>query len=261
MIPINVDRNVSPADYRAFGNKLLVTSTFYTVQGEGPLGGHPAVFLRLAGCNIGAKLDCPWCDTRFHYDDGELLTVPAALSRILDVADGRTNLVVVTGGEPLLQWEAMLRLITIAPRWTFQFETNGYYLRGETFSSIPDWIRHRVSFVVSPKMPHGKTDYPKLRDTEWTLGAVSMKYVVDADPDSPYHTVPALRPMDTTIYVSGVTVYKRSPEPGEVPSLWDTTLIDLDATGRNYRHAASIVAARGEPYRLSYQTHLLGALE
>ena len=38
---------------------LDVHSIFHTIQGEGPYCGHPAVFIRLAGCN----LQCPGCDT------------------------------------------------------------------------------------------------------------------------------------------------------------------------------------------------------
>ncbi len=39
------------------GSSLSVHSLFYTLQGEGPYSGHPAVFIRLAGCN----LQCPKC--------------------------------------------------------------------------------------------------------------------------------------------------------------------------------------------------------
>ena len=48
---------------RTFDGTLEVHSIFKTIQGEGPFCGTPAVFIRLAGCN----LQCPWCDTCLLY--------------------------------------------------------------------------------------------------------------------------------------------------------------------------------------------------
>ena len=52
----------APAD------SLFVTSMFFTLQGEGPYAGLPALFIRLAKCN----LDCSFCDT--FFDDGDWMT-------------------------------------------------------------------------------------------------------------------------------------------------------------------------------------------
>src|SRR3954467_9071958 len=51
---------------RSDGNSLSIHSIFYTLQGEGPYSGCPAVFMRLAGCN----LQCPGCDT--DYTSGQI---------------------------------------------------------------------------------------------------------------------------------------------------------------------------------------------
>lgn len=77
---------------------LKLVSIFHTIQGEGPYAGMPAVFVRLAGCN----LRCTWCDTDFESNPF-VLTVDEAYSRILKEARPNTQLVVITGGEPLLQ--------------------------------------------------------------------------------------------------------------------------------------------------------------
>lgn len=54
---------------RTFDGTLQVHSIFKTIQGEGPFCGVPAVFIRLAGCN----LQCPWCfvgNTQITMADG-----------------------------------------------------------------------------------------------------------------------------------------------------------------------------------------------
>ena len=84
MIPINVDRNVSVRDYDDYdaAGLLRMTSLFYTFQGEGPFAGFPAVFVRLAGCNIGAKQDCKWCDTAFDFDKAAPITGESLITTI-----------------------------------------------------------------------------------------------------------------------------------------------------------------------------------
>lgn len=77
---------------------LLVNSIFYTIQGEGPDAGRPAVFVRLAKCN----LRCYFCDTEF--ETGTLFSAQDVYDKIKSLIKLNTcKLVVFTGGEPLLQ--------------------------------------------------------------------------------------------------------------------------------------------------------------
>jgi 7-carboxy-7-deazaguanine synthase len=260
MIVINKDVNASPAAYRQYASagQLLVTSIFRTIQGEGPYAGQVSVFLRLAGCNIGEKEDCPWCDTQFSFAKGMILSVEAVADRIRALADN-AGLVVVTGGEPLLQWQMMLRLGELAPDFVWQFETNGLLLKPDVVNQavVADMATH---FVVSPKVPANLRRYPLLRE-EWSrLGrALSLKYVVEADPESTYYMPGPTGDFNT--YISGMAVYHRATLPGEVASIWDQSLVDRAATARNYRHAAGIVLASPNKYRLSLQTHLFAGVE
>lgn len=284
IIPINVDRNVSFSDYRKFEelDQLLVSAIFYTIQGEGPYGGMPAVFLRLAGCNLGAKEDCPFCDTRFDFDKGQAWTVDGLAAKLEQEADDRTRLIVVTGGEPLLQQEALQKLMiymayrTCSP-WDWQIETNGYFVKPDTFKEYSRTHGAQVSIVISPKVAATKGEYPKAKDTWFqqqfrlTQGREDaygfetyLKYVVSADPDSPYHTIPEevidrCKGTDTPLFVSGMAVYLKSYPEGRISSIWHTDEIDHAATADNYRYAAQYALKHG--LRLSYQTHLFAAID
>lgn len=92
-------KNEVTKSFRDPTGKLLVSEIFYTIQGEGPDAGTPAVFLRLAKCN----LRCYFCDTEF--EKGDPMTARMAFDRIRELSGklSQCSLVVITGGEPLLQ--------------------------------------------------------------------------------------------------------------------------------------------------------------
>ena len=75
---------------------LSVNEIFYSIQGESTFAGKPCVFVRLAGCD----LRCSWCDTPYAFNEGEKMSVDDVIEK---VAQYRSPLVEVTGGEPLLQ--------------------------------------------------------------------------------------------------------------------------------------------------------------
>jgi 7-carboxy-7-deazaguanine synthase len=79
---------------------MFVSETFTSIQGEGSLAGVPSYFIRTSGCN----LRCQWCDTPYASwePEGEQRKVPKLVDEA--VASGVRH-VVVTGGEPLIQWE------------------------------------------------------------------------------------------------------------------------------------------------------------
>ena len=118
---------------------MKVNEIFSSFQGEGPYAGLPATFLRLSGCN----LNCDFCDTDF--DDYKELSVELVKESILQhCKNNNTPLLVITGGEPLLQYEELKKLIEELDysNLTIQIETNGSIRR------IPI---SPVSYVISPK--------------------------------------------------------------------------------------------------------------
>src|SRR5215831_17554873 len=80
--------------------ELQVNDIWYTIQGEGPYVGYPALFIRLTGCN----LRCHFCDTEWDDDNDSYCTIDNIMDRVYDnMGNHPFNLVVITGGEPVRQ--------------------------------------------------------------------------------------------------------------------------------------------------------------
>jgi 7-carboxy-7-deazaguanine synthase (Cx14CxxC type) len=131
-----------------------VKEIFLTLQGEGGQAGRPAVFCRFAGCNLWsgreedrAEAVCRFCDTDFVGLDGPgggRFIDAAALSAAVEAAwrgGADDRLVVLTGGEPLLQVDTPLIAALHARGFEIAVETNGTQAAPEGL----DWI------CVSPK--------------------------------------------------------------------------------------------------------------
>ena len=135
-------------------DRLTVSEIFGpTLQGEGPSAGKVATFLRLGGCN----LTCTWCDTPYSWDfrPGSPYSAATELQKrsIAEVATaiGRPKLLVVTGGEPMLQQAGIVALLDVLPMCDIEIETNG------TIPPDPA-LADSVRFNVSPKLTHAKTE-------------------------------------------------------------------------------------------------------
>ena len=70
---------------------------FYTLQGEGFHQGRAAYFIRLGGCDVG----CVWCDVKDSWD-AEKHPLLKIEDLILNISNTPAELVVITGGEPLM---------------------------------------------------------------------------------------------------------------------------------------------------------------
>jgi 7-carboxy-7-deazaguanine synthase (Cx14CxxC type) len=131
-----------------------VKECFLTLQGEGVQSGRRAVFLRFAGCNLWsgreedrASAQCRFCDTDFVGMDGSGGGKFANAEELADVAEamwgdgGEQRLIVITGGEPMLQLDSSL---------IEALHDRGFRIAVETNGTLPaaigiDWI------CVSPK--------------------------------------------------------------------------------------------------------------
>lgn len=76
---------------------LPVMEHFYTIQGEGYHQGKAAYFIRLGGCDVG----CVWCDVKDSWDIDKHPKLEIN-ELIAEVKKTPAELVVITGGEPLM---------------------------------------------------------------------------------------------------------------------------------------------------------------
>jgi len=113
-----------------------VMEHFYTIQGEGVHTGKPAYFIRLAGCDVG----CWWCDVKESWDKDQYPDVEVSELVKASKKSG-TNLVVITGGEPLLHNLDALTIRLKQEHFKVHIETSG----SSPVSGSLDWI------TLSPK--------------------------------------------------------------------------------------------------------------
>lgn len=127
-----------------------------TFQGEGVSLGQRAGFVRLGRCNLdcGKGAGATWsCDTPYTwdwdaYDPGTELR-PMSIADVVDRLTGMdVDLVVITGGEPLLQQRRLIPLLRAATErgWAIEVESNG------TIAPLPEVTMAVTRFNVSPKL-------------------------------------------------------------------------------------------------------------
>lgn len=163
--------------------ELLITETFGpSFQGEGPSCGQPAIFIRTSRCN----LTCNWCDEPRTWDHRRFnLAEHTSWRPITDLTAWALShdieLVVITGGEPLIQQHRLVPLVTVlldAGR-RIEFETNG------TIAPVPELHHDRVQFNVSPKLASSGVAMPR-RIVPEALNALARanstyKFVITAE--------------------------------------------------------------------------------
>lgn len=120
---------------------IKLTEIFLSLQGEGLYTGHPAVFIRLAGCNMEPL--CSFCDTDFKFK--RQASIEAIIEEVKQLSGGKVKLVVITGGEPFVQ-DLRDIIYFLAKDFTVQIETNG--------TILPNYFASYwgiVDIVISPK--------------------------------------------------------------------------------------------------------------
>lgn len=154
-------------------SKIAINEVFGpTIQGEGKFTGTPSVFVRLNGCNLRCAFKGSLCDTPYtsHCPEKSVMYEVAELAKAIveriDCIGGHceNSHIVITGGEPMLQQEAILSLLDV-----LHYEYDCFnQVTIETNGSIPpyeDFDSEEIFWSVSPKLSNScnfeGTDVPE----------------------------------------------------------------------------------------------------
>ena len=178
---------------------LMVSEMFYSIQGEGPHAGVPAVFLRLTGCNLTCKgfsykdpvtKEHLGCDTKNIWMQGKKVRP----SDLLDTWQEKGWIeklkrgahLIITGGEPLLQSPGLLSTLEFLKRAMgplfIELETNG------TIDLTDELMPFMTHINVSPKLdiagdPFTKRYRKKSLSTFASLSQAHFKFVISSESD------------------------------------------------------------------------------
>jgi len=156
-----------------------------TVVGDGPLAGWRCAMIRLGGCNLA----CTWCDVAYAWDGSRVdLRIDLALRLVHNIVaeamSANPGLVLITGGEPLLQqrnpgWAALLESLR-EHGVELELHTNG------TLAPTAVTAEQVHRFVVSPKLGHsGEPTWTRIKPEALAVwaelaraGKVAFSFVV-----------------------------------------------------------------------------------
>lgn len=222
------------------GSVLSVQEVFPTIQGEGPLAGTPAVFVRLAGCNLA----CTFCDTDFESKIDNMVTKDLLVAETLKSL-GNSTLVVLTGGEPLRQNVSPYIDLLLKSRLDLrlQIETAGTVFPPSQWDY---WVGGRVSIVCSPKTGKVHRVIEKFC-TDW-------KYIISADDEDTYGD--GLPGLSTQVDEGDGSRMKNALyRPTKKSTIWLQPMDEQDPE-KNERNLKEVVSrCRKYGYRLSLQQH------
>ena len=200
---------------------LVVCETFASLMGESTRAGVPAFFIRLTGCN----LRCHYCDTAYAYEGGSEMS----LGTLVDLARSQPHLLVlVTGGEPLLQAETPALLTNLLDAgFSVCLETNGSLPIGAVDARV-----HRILDVKCPGS--GMADHHVWANMDLLTSRDEVKFVV----------------ADRLDFTWALEVIKRFHLAGRLPVLISPVFRQVAL-----QEAAAWILATGLPLRLNPQLH------
>ncbi len=181
---------------------IKINEIFYSIQGESSYAGIPTVFVRTSGCH----LRCTYCDTKYAYQEGEMLSQEQILAV---VKSHGTKYVCLTGGEPLLQKDVYPLMATLCDL--------GYRLSLETSGDIDcKNVDSRVKKIIDVKTPDsGEPKSFSRANLEFADVNTEFKFVICSEKDFVWAENFI---QETGIVDKSVVLY--SPSFGEITEKW-----------------------------------------
>lgn len=150
---------------------LNINEIFFSLQGEGSYSGTPTIFIRLAGCN----LRCRWCDTKYAYDNKSRYSIEEI---IYSIDRHPSAMISITGGEPLVQADPLLKLIEKLHHLKKQIllETNGSL----PIKKIPEYV-HIAMDLKAPSS--GVASLNNFQNLKFLKATDEVKIIIDSYED------------------------------------------------------------------------------
>jgi 7-carboxy-7-deazaguanine synthase len=201
---------------------MKINEIFYSIQGESGFAGCPCAFIRLTACD----LRCTYCDTEYAFHEGKEMSIPDILQAVKAYP---VRLVLVTGGEPLLQPAVHGLMRELLERdYTVCLETGGH-------RSIQE-VDPRVHKIMDLKCPSsGMMEHNNLDNIPRLTRADEVKFAVGDRADFDW-ACEMTRQFDLPARVGSVLF---SPVHRQLP----------------YDHLARWVLDSGLPVRMQVQLH------
>ena len=149
---------------------IKINEFFYSIQGESTWAGFPTVFVRTSGCH----LRCHYCDTKYAYYQGQVLSLDQIYQNIESYSCSR---VCITGGEPLLQKEVLPLMRSLCDK--------GYQVSLETSGAKSiELVDPRVKIILDVKTPDsGEGESFEMANLNFLNALTEFKFVISSKYD------------------------------------------------------------------------------
>ena len=235
---------------------LMVNEVYLSLQGESTFAGLPCVFVRLTACN----LRCSYCDTAYAFTEGEKQPVPEILAEVHRLAGPFSNqssapcpppsqrlpLVELTGGEPLLQPNALPLMRALCDDgFTVLIETSGAH----DISKIDPRVRR----IMDLKCPaSGEVARNRMENIAHLKSTDEVKFVIGTQEDYDWARAQiAAHRLDTLCPLLFSWVQPLAPDQ-QHPSLKQ---VPAGQTPITRRELAEKIIADALPVRFQLQMH------
>lgn len=152
---------------------LYLDEVFASIQGESTDAGLPCVFVRLFGCNVG----CSYCDQPQNPKNRTKISIGNLISKVQRYG---IRHVCITGGEPMLQWDAVYPVV-------LELTSMGYEVAIETSGCVKidsDPYLRSFKYVMDVKCPSSGVSHKNVYDNLMNLQAKDeVKFVIADEED------------------------------------------------------------------------------